>query len=146
VRVRLNVIWLVCGGFLLVLGYALAGVVGCILIVTIPYGVAAFRVAHYALWPFGRATVPRPTAGALTLTGRVIWFIVAGWWLALVHFVLGTLQFAFVINNWTLRENPNVKALAFTTLRLVPVAAFPLGYEIVADDDIRVDRPRLYDR
>ena len=63
-RTLLNIIWFVFGGLWLALGYALAGVVFCILIITIPLGVASFRMAHYALWPFGRAVVPKEGAGA----------------------------------------------------------------------------------
>jgi uncharacterized membrane protein YccF (DUF307 family) len=131
-RVLLNVIWLVFGGFFLALGYALAGVVCFILIVTIPFGVAAFRMANYTLWPFGRTTVPKPTAGALTLVGNVIWFIVAGWWLALGHIVSAILQFITIIGI----------PLAIANIKLVPVSLFPLGHEIVDADDIRVERVR----
>ena len=56
----LNVIWLIFGGFLLALGYAIAGVICFILIITIPFGVASFRMANYSLWPFGRTAVPKP--------------------------------------------------------------------------------------
>ena len=77
-RFLLNVIWLVFGGFWLALGYVLAGIVACILIVTIPFGIASFRMAGYALWPFGRAVIPKPGAGVGSALGNVIWFLVAG--------------------------------------------------------------------
>lgn len=64
VRTLLNIIWFVFGGFWLALGYALAGLVFCVLVVTFPLGVASFRMASYALWPFGRAVVEKPGAGA----------------------------------------------------------------------------------
>ena len=63
-RTLLNIIWFVFGGFWLAVGYAFAGLVLCLLIVTIPLGVAAFRMASYAIWPFGRAVVQQPNAGA----------------------------------------------------------------------------------
>ena len=53
----LNIIWLVLSGIWLFLGYVLAGVICCILIITIPWGIASFRIARYALWPFGRTVV-----------------------------------------------------------------------------------------
>ena len=93
-RFLLNVFWLVFGGLLLALGYALAGVICCILIVTIPFGIASFRMANYALWPFGRELVQRPTAGVASMVGNVIWLIVAGWWLALGHLTTAIAQFA----------------------------------------------------
>src|SRR5690606_6066078 len=70
----LNVIWLVFGGLWLALGYFLAGIVCCLLIVTIPFGIASFRIAAYALWPFGRTIVDRgPTPGMFSTIGNVIW-------------------------------------------------------------------------
>ena len=84
-KTLLNIIWLVLCGFWLFLGYALAGVICCILIVTIPWGIASFRIANYVLWPFGRQVVQKPTAGAFSFLGNVIWFVLAGWWLALGH-------------------------------------------------------------
>jgi uncharacterized membrane protein YccF (DUF307 family) len=129
-RFLLNVIWLVFGGLFLALGYALAGVVCFVLIVTIPFGLAAFRMANYTLWPFGRTTIPRPTAGALSVIGNIIWFLVAGWWLALGHIVSAIAQFVTIIGI----------PLGIANLKLVPVSLFPLGHEIVDADDIRVRR------
>jgi uncharacterized membrane protein YccF (DUF307 family) len=129
-RFLLNVIWLVFGGLFLALGYALAGVVCFVLIVTIPFGLAAFRMANYTLWPFGRTTIPKPTAGPLSVIGNIIWFLVAGWWLALGHIVSAIAQFVTVIGI----------PLGIANLKLVPVSLFPLGHEIVNADDIRVRR------
>ena len=127
VSVLLNVIWLVFGGLLLALGYALAGVLCCALIITIPFGLAAFRMANYTLWPFGRTTIPRPTAGALSVIGNIIWFILAGWWLALGHIISAITQFITIIGI----------PLGIANLKLVPVSLFPLGHQIVDVDDVR---------
>ena len=127
VSVVLNVIWLVFGGFFLALGYALAGVICCVLIITIPFGLASFRMANYTLWPFGRTTIPKPTAGVLTLIGNIIWFLVAGWWLALGHILSAIAQFVTIIGI----------PLAIANIKLVPVSLFPLGHQIVDSDDIR---------
>ncbi len=126
-RVLLNIIWLVFGGLLLALGYAIAGVICCILIVTIPFGLAAFRMANYALWPFGRTTRKRPSAGIVSGIGNVIWLIVAGWWLALGHILTAIAQFITIIGI----------PLGIANLKLVPVSLFPLGHEIVDVDDQR---------
>jgi uncharacterized membrane protein YccF (DUF307 family) len=64
VRTLLNIIWLILSGVWLAVGYALAGVVMCILIITIPFGLQAFKLAGYSLWPFGRTLVKRPEAAA----------------------------------------------------------------------------------
>jgi uncharacterized membrane protein YccF (DUF307 family) len=127
VNALLNVIWLVFGGLLLAIGYALAGVVCFILIITIPFGVASFRMAHYALWPFGRTVVRKASAGVASGIGNVIWFIVAGWWLALGHIITAIAQFITIIGI----------PLGVANLKLVPVSLFPLGHEIVDADDVR---------
>ncbi|WP_341846191.1 YccF domain-containing protein [Streptomyces caeruleatus] len=85
----LNVIWLVLSGFWLFLGYMLAGLLLCITIIGIPFGIAAFRIGVYALWPFGYTTVERHDAGAPSCVGNVLWLVLAGWWLALGHIVTG---------------------------------------------------------
>jgi len=124
VRFLLNVLWLVFGGLLLALGYAVAGLICFVLIVTIPFGIASFRMANYALWPFGRTLVPRPGAGVASAVGNVIWFIVAGWWLALGHILTAIAQAITIIGI----------PLAIANLKLVPVSLMPLGQEIVESD------------
>jgi uncharacterized membrane protein YccF (DUF307 family) len=119
-RLVLNVLWLIFGGLLLALGYAIAGIICFILIVTIPFGIASFRMANYALWPFGRELVRRPTAGVASTIGNVIWLIVAGWWLALGHITTAVAQFVTIIGI----------PLGLANIKLVPVSLFPLGHEI----------------
>ena len=89
VKTVLNVIWLVLAGFWMALGYVLAGIVCVVLIITIPFGIASFRLAGYALWPFGNTVVPDPAAGAPSVVGNVLWFLLAGWWLFLLQVGLG---------------------------------------------------------
>ena len=119
-RFLLNVIWLVFGGLFLALGYALAGLVCFLLIVTIPFGIAAFRMANYALWPFGRDVVRRPGAGVASAIGNILWVVLFGWWLALGHIATAIAQFVTIIGI----------PLALANLKLVPVSLFPLGAEI----------------
>jgi uncharacterized membrane protein YccF (DUF307 family) len=119
-RLLLNVFWLVFGGLLLALGYAIAGLICYVLIITIPFGIASFRMANYALWPFGRELVRRPTAGVASAVGNVIWFIVAGWWLALGHITAAVAQFVSIVGI----------PLGLANIKLVPVSLFPLGREI----------------
>jgi uncharacterized membrane protein YccF (DUF307 family) len=121
VRTLLNILWLIFGGLLIALGYAIAGVICYLLIVTIPFGVAAFRMANYALWPFGRELVRKDSAGAGSAVGNVIWFVVAGWWLALGHIATAIAQFVTIIGI----------PLGIANIKLVPVSLFPLGHRIV---------------
>ncbi|MER5670591.1 YccF domain-containing protein [Pseudonocardia alni] len=120
-RLVLNVIWLVLSGFWLFLGYMVAGVVACLLVVTIPFGIAAFRIGLYALWPFGREVVRRPTAGAASTIGNVLWIVLFGWWLVIGH--IGT-AIALAV---TIVGLP----LAWANLKLIPVSLVPLGSQIV---------------
>ncbi|QYC43538.1 Inner membrane protein YccF [Nonomuraea coxensis DSM 45129] len=123
-RTLLNVIWLVFAGIWLALGYALAGIVCCILIVTIPFGIASFRIAAYALWPFGRTVVRDPDSGVLSLIGNIIWFVVAGIWLAIGHVVTSIPLFLSVIGI----------PMGVANLKLIPVSLLPLGARIVDID------------
>ncbi|GAA5110175.1 YccF domain-containing protein [Pseudonocardia adelaidensis] len=129
-RTVLNVIWLLLCGIWLAIGYVLAGVICCLLIVTIPFGLASFRIADFALWPFGRQLVRREDAGAPSTIGNIIWFIFAGWWLALAH--LGTAVALAV----TIIGIP----LAWANLKLIPVSLVPLGRVIVPTDAARATR------
>jgi len=120
-RFILNVVWLVLGGFWMAIGYVIAGVICYVLIVTIPFGRAAFRIASLCLWPFGRTVVPRRDAGLASCVGNVIWLVVAGWWLALGHLVTGALQCVTIIGI----------PLGIANIKLIPVSLTPLGHEVV---------------
>jgi len=120
----LNIIWLVCCGFWMSLAYVFAGVIACIFIVTIPFGIASFRIANLALWPFGRTAVPVSGSAIPSFIGNVIWFLVAGWWLALGHILSGMLLFCTIIGI----------LLAVASFKLIPISLAPLGKQIVRTD------------
>jgi uncharacterized membrane protein YccF (DUF307 family) len=126
-RVVLNVLWLVLSGLWLAITYLFFGVLLCIFIITIPFGIASFRLAAFVLWPFGRAVVRKPGAGAPSMVGNVIWFILAGVWLAIQHLVLGVLLCITIIGI----------PLGLGNFKMVPVALAPLGKEIVSTRDPR---------
>ena len=127
-RFLLNVIWLVLCGVWMAIGYAVAGIICCILIVTIPFGIASFRIGAYALWPFGRTVVRQPTAGFWSALGNVIWVVVAGVWLALGHVVTGLLLCLTIIGI----------PLGIANFKMIPVALLPLGRQIVRIDEVAV--------
>jgi uncharacterized membrane protein YccF (DUF307 family) len=127
VRTILNVLWLVLSGIWLALGYVLAGVVMCILIITIPFGIASFRLAAYVLWPFGRTVVRRPDAGAASTIGNILWFILVGLWMAIAHLIAGALLCLTIIGI----------PLGLGNFKLAAVAIAPLGKEIVPTSDPR---------
>ena len=129
-RTILNIIWLILAGWALFLGYVLAGILLCIPIITIPWAIASFRIAGYAIWPFGREVVSRPTAGVGSFLGNVIWVILAGWWLAIGHIVSGVALCITIIGI----------PMGIADFKLVPVSLMPLGKEIVKSGTGAFDR------
>lgn len=126
-RTILNLVWLVTSGIWLALAYCIAGVVACIFIVTIPFGIASFRMARFALWPFGRSVIePESGTNAIAKTGNVLWFVIAGLWLAIGHVTTAAVQFVSIIGI----------PLAIGNLKMLPVTCFPLGRSIAANDRI----------
>jgi len=124
--VILNVIWLVLCGIWLAIAYVLAGLVAFILIVTIPFGIAAFRIANYVLWPFGRTTVPRRDAGVGSLIGNIFWIILFGWWLAISHLAAGIALCLTIIGI----------PLGLASFKMIPISLVPLGVQIVDSDQV----------
>lgn len=131
----LNVIWVVFGGFFMFLGWMLAGVLMVVTIIGIPWARSAFTIGFYALWPFGREAVDRDLitgrqdmgTGPLGMVGNIIWFLVAGWWLAIGHLVSAL---ALVI---TIIGIP----LAWAHVKLAIVSIFPIGKTIVDKGSLR---------
>lgn len=120
-RTILNIIWFLFGGIWLALGYVAFGVLACLLIVTIPFGIASFRMASYALWPFGRTVVRKRSTGVLSGLGNILWFFIGGLWLAIGHVLTAVAQAATIIGI----------PLAIANLKMIPLTCFPFGKEIV---------------
>ena len=117
-----NVLWLVLAGIWLAIGYVLAGIINCIFIITIPFGLQSFKLAGYALWPFGRMVVHRPDRDmALGCLGNAIWFLFGGVWLALGHLITGLLLCLTVIGI----------PLGIANFKLAGLALAPFGKQIV---------------
>jgi uncharacterized membrane protein YccF (DUF307 family) len=119
-----NILWLVLAGVWMFFAYVIAGVIMCVLIITIPFGIASFRIAGYALWPFGRTIVSKPTSGALAGIGNVIWFLLAGIWIAIGHIVTGIILCIFIITI----------PFGIASFKMARLALFPLGKSIVPID------------
>jgi len=124
-RILLNVIWLIFAGIWMFISYALAALICFVLIITIPFGIAALRIALFALWPFGRTVVKRDDAGLPSGIGNVIWFVLCGWWLAIVHVVTGVLLCVTIIGI----------PLGLANFKLIPVSLLPFGREIVTIEE-----------
>jgi uncharacterized membrane protein YccF (DUF307 family) len=125
-RFILNIIWLVFCGIWMAIAYVIAGIICCILIITIPFGIASFRIAGYALWPFGRTVIRKPEAGAGSLIGNIIWFVFAGWWLAIGHLLTSIPLFISIIGI----------PFGWANLKMIPISLAPLGRDIVDSDAV----------
>jgi uncharacterized membrane protein YccF (DUF307 family) len=120
-RLILNVIWIVLVGWWMALLYVLAGIICFILIITIPFGIAAWRIAGFVLWPFGRHIERRPEAGVASLIGNIIWILLLGWELALAHLFSGIALCLTIIGI----------PLGLANFKIIPISLFPLGVRIV---------------
>lgn len=117
-----NILWLVLGGLGLAVSYLLAGIVLMVLIITIPFGVQSFKLAGYSLWPFGRAVVQRPgRSAAASCAGNVLWILLAGWWLAIIHALCGAVLMITVIGI----------PFGAAHFKLAGLALTPFGAEVV---------------
>jgi uncharacterized membrane protein YccF (DUF307 family) len=125
----LNILWFVFGGWISGLAWLLAGVILAITIVGLPWAQAAFRIAGFSVWPFGRHVVSRAEAfgehdlgtGGAGVVLNVIWFIFAGWWLALHHIVIAIAQAITIIGI----------PFAIQHVKLAVISLAPVGKEVV---------------
>jgi uncharacterized membrane protein YccF (DUF307 family) len=118
-RPILNIIWLVLCGWWMAILYFLAGIICFVLIITIPFGIAAWRIAGYVLWPFGRQIALKPNAGVGSMIGNILWIILIGWWLALGHLTSGIMLCLTIIGI----------PLGLANFKLIPISLMPLGVE-----------------
>jgi uncharacterized membrane protein YccF (DUF307 family) len=125
VRTLGNILWLVLAGWWLAALYIVAGIIACLLIVTIPFGLQAFKLASFALWPFGRVAVDRPGSDAgVSLVANIVWIILPGGELAIAHLVAGVLLCLTIVGI----------PLGLACLKMIPLVLLPFGKEIVPAD------------
>ncbi|HVR32420.1 MAG TPA: YccF domain-containing protein [Acidimicrobiia bacterium] len=129
--VILNLVWLVFAGIELAIAYVIAGIVLSVTIVGIPFGLQAFKLAGFALWPFGRAVVRTRSPGFLAGLGNILWVVLAGWWLALAHIVTGLLLCLTIIGI----------PMGIASFKMTRLAFAPFGRVIVdrAEAELRGD-------
>src|SRR5215831_351455 len=129
----LNVLWIVFGGLEMAIGWFIAGVIMAITIIGIPWARAAFNIGIYTLLPFGQTAVSRAEyfgthdtgTGPLGTIGNVIWFVLAGWWLALGHLITAVMLAVTLIGI----------PFAWAHLKLAGIALWPIGKIIVPIED-----------
>jgi len=116
-----NIFWLLFGGIIIAIIYFMVGLVICVTIIGIPFGVQLFKLGSYALWPFGRELVDRPNEpGCLSVGMNLIW-ILFGWWeIALLHLVFGLLFCITIVGiPWGLQH-----------FKMAIASVFPFGKEV----------------
>jgi uncharacterized membrane protein YccF (DUF307 family) len=119
-----NILWLILCGIWMAILYYIGGLLGLILIITIPLGIQSFKLGNYVLWPFGRTVVTEPRASVVwSVVGNVIWLIVAGWWLALFHVALAVVFFITIIGI----------PFGIANLKLARLALLPFGATVVTE-------------
>jgi uncharacterized membrane protein YccF (DUF307 family) len=128
-----NVLWFLLAGWWLAVLYAVAGVIACVLVITIPFGIASFRLAGYALWPFGRRVVVHREAGVASLLGNVIWIVLFGWELFLAHVLAGLLLCVTIIGI----------PFGVASFKMAGLALVPLGTRVVDGDPAAVPGYRM---
>jgi uncharacterized membrane protein YccF (DUF307 family) len=117
-----NLLWLILGGIWLALGYLLGGLVMCVTIIGIPFGIQAFKMAGLVLWPFGRTVVARPDAGGVAeVIFNVIWLVLVGWGIFVAHIVSGLILCLTIIGI----------PFGIQSFKLSVLALWPFGREIV---------------
>lgn len=117
-----NLIWLLFGGLIAALGYFIGGVVLCLTVIGIPFGLQCFKIGAFVLWPFGRMAVgTQSSGGCITLLLNLIWIVCAGIWIAISHLVFGLLLFITIIGIPFARQH----------FKLVEVSLMPFGKTIV---------------
>jgi uncharacterized membrane protein YccF (DUF307 family) len=126
-KLILNLIWLLLAGFWLALSYLFAALLLAITIIGLPFAVQSIKLAGYALWPFGRTLIQSPgRSKSLSVVGNVLWFVLAGWWLALEHVVAGALLCLTIIGI----------PLGVGSFKMASAALTPFGREVVKKSDL----------
>jgi uncharacterized membrane protein YccF (DUF307 family) len=127
-RLILNVIWLVFAGVWMAIGYLFAAILLAITVIGIPFAVQAVKLAFYALWPFGRTLVRSPKRlVAVSAVANVLWFVLAGWWLALGHLITGAALCLTIIGI----------PLGIADFKMASAALVPFGRQIVRTSDLQ---------
>ena len=128
----LNILWIIFGGLWMAVAWVIAAIVMAITIIGLPWAWAAFNIASYTLLPFGRKAVSRAEysghdigTGPLGLLGNIIWFVLAGWWLALGHVITAIFLAITIIGI----------PFAWAHLKLATIALWPIGKMIVPIDE-----------
>jgi uncharacterized membrane protein YccF (DUF307 family) len=125
-----NLLWLVLAGWWLALAYVVAGIINIVLIITIPAGIQSFKLAGFALWPFGRAVVDIPgRSPTVSLLLNVIWIVTGGFWLAVAHVVAGLVLMVTIVGI----------PFGIASIKMAGLALAPFGKQVVDASRVRAE-------
>ncbi len=126
-KTLLNILWLVLAGFWMAIGYAFAAVLLAITIIGLPFAKQSLKLGGYALWPFGRALIQSPTRHkGLSTIGNILWFVLAGWWLAFGHLLTGVVLCLTIIGI----------PLGIADIKMAGAALVPFGRQVVGAKEL----------
>ena len=122
-RLTANLLWLLFGGIVIAAVYFIVGLLMCITIIGIPFGVQLFKLGSFALWPFGRDLVNGPgEPGCLSVVMNLVWILLGWWEIALMHVFFGLLLCITIVGiPWGLRH-----------FRMAIASVSPFGKEVVS--------------
>lgn len=119
-----NLIWLLFGGFLAALCYFFGGIVLCITIIGIPFGLKCFKLAGLVLWPFGKKVIPAFShTGCLSILANIIWILVGGIAVTLNHLIMGAILYITIIGIPWARQH----------FKLIEISLMPFGKKVVEE-------------
>ena len=117
-----NIIWLIFGGFVTGMGYIIGGMLICLTIVGIPFGVQSIKLGAATLAPFGKEIVLKQGSGSvLEIVFNILWAILFGWEIAVAHLVHAVILAITIVGLPFAKQH----------IKLIPLALFPFGHEIV---------------
>ena len=117
-----NLIWLIFGGLFSALGYFFGGIVLCITIIGIPFGLQCFKLAGLVLWPFGKQVVSSTAqTGCLSILANIIWIIVGGIAVTVNHLIMGILLYISIIGIPWGRQH----------FKLLEISLLPFGKKVI---------------
>ena len=121
-RILGNILWLIFAGVWLAAGYFVAGLLLCITIIGIPFGIQAFKLAGFALWPFGRSVERTADGGCLEVVFNIVWLVLFGWEIFIAHLIAGVVLCITVIGI----------PFGIQAFKLSVLALWPFGYSVRA--------------
>ena len=122
-----NILWFIFGGFFSFISWIMAGLIFCISIIGIPFGLQAFKIASFVICPFGKDVVQsNKSIGCCKCCGNIIWIIICGFFIACFNVVCGLICFISIIGI----------PFGFQFFKIAKLALTPFGYEIVDEDEL----------